>query len=232
MKTSATRNSWTLIQNAATILGSDAAKISPLKNASRTAGQFGAFVTTRTISPNTMIVLASAIMVERTASPGGIRRRRDGWLGAGRRPPSASRGPPISDIGCALPGGQLWLEDRRVRLVGQPRLRQLVELAAVLERRDGRVDAARESTALLEQDAVVLGVRARGSGELADDHGVVDLGRRHVERCRQVDDEAVDLLGLQRRDRVVVRVVDHRRRGRGDDVVDRVEAGGRRLGAE
>src|SRR5262245_12621490 len=198
-----------LIQKAATTFGSDSAKTSPLKNWSRTAGQLGALTTTMTIRPKTRIVLASAINVERTASPGGLRRRRDGRLGAGNRPPPASTGPPISDIGCALEGGGLWLEDRRVCLVGQPRLRQLIELATVLEGLDRRVDAARERAALLQQHAVVLGVRTRGSGELAHDHGVVDLRRRHVERRGEVDDEAVDLFRLQRRDRVVVRVVDH-----------------------
>ena len=68
--------------------------------------------------------------------------------------------------------------------------------------------------------------------ELADDLAVRHLHRRDVERGRQVDDEAVDLAVLERRDRRVVRVVDRDGR-RGLDGVDDVLVARRpELGAE
>ena len=51
---------------------------------------------------------------------------------------------------------------------------------------------------------------APGGLELPDDLAVVELRAGHVEGGRQVDDEAVDLLVLERRDRRVVGVVDAR----------------------
>ena len=59
MRTSAIRNSATFVPNASTIFGHERAKISPLKNDFWTAGQFGAFVTTTTISPKTTTVLTT-----------------------------------------------------------------------------------------------------------------------------------------------------------------------------
>ena len=73
----------------------------------------------------------------------------------------------------------------------------------------------------LSRTTLKCSARAAGGGELADDDRVVELGAGHVERRRQVDDEAVDLLVLERRDRGVVGVVDLRLLGRGDDVGDR-----------
>ena len=46
--------------------------------------------------------------------------------------------------------------------------------------------------------------------ELADDHAVVELHGGHVEGRGEVDDDPVDLLRVERRHGVVVRVVDVR----------------------
>src|SRR5512132_3751697 len=145
---------------------------------------------TRASPPSTTIELTSAMSVERTASPGGNLRRA-----VRRGPPRpvtpmslpVSSGPPVRDIGQAAPRPPLRLEDRSARLVGEPFLGDGVERPIRLERRDRLVDAAGELAALAQDDAEVLGCGPGRARELADDHGVLDLGGGHVERRRQVD---------------------------------------------
>ncbi len=88
------------VPKASTSFGNDRAKISPLKKACWTSGQFGAFVTTTAINPKTTMVLTSAIRLERRASPGGTRRReRRGPLEpASPMSSPVSTGPPVSDM--------------------------------------------------------------------------------------------------------------------------------------
>ena len=76
-----------------------------------------------------------------------------------------------------------------------------------------------------------VGAAGRG-GELADDAAALDLDGRDEQRRRQVDDDRVDLVGLECRLGADVVVV-HERLGVGlDDVGDEVEARRARLGAE
>ena len=83
--------------------------------------------------------------------------------------------------------------------------------------RDRLVDARGQRAVLGQDQAEVLLRRRSSARELADDDAVLDLDGGDEERRRQVDDEAVDLLVLERLDRRVVRVVDARLLGRLDD---------------
>src|SRR6185312_8375764 len=96
---------------------------------------------------------------------------------------------------------------------------ELLDRAVPPEPVEGLVDAAPKRVALLEDHAEPL-LRAE-RGELPDDDAVRYLHGGHVERRRQVDDDAVDLAVLERLHRGVVRVVDERAR-RGLDAVDDV----------
>ena len=68
-------------------------------------------------------------------------------------------------------------------------------------------DALCERAAFRENHPELL-LRALGGGELADDLAALELRGGDEEGSRQVDDDPVDLLRLERRDGVVVRVVD------------------------
>src|SRR3954469_3158518 len=100
------------------------------------------------------------------------------------------------------------LEDGRVRLAGQPLLLDLRKRAVRLQGGDRLVDAGGEAVVLRKDEPEVL--RRAHRRELAHDRCLGDLHRRDVEGRRQVDDDAVDLMGLQRRVDVVRRVVDRR----------------------
>ena len=58
---------------------------------------------------------------------------------------------------------------------------------------------------MVEHGTELLDLLAR-LRQLADDHALVDLDRRHVVGGRQVDDDAVDLAVLEGLDRLVVGV--------------------------
>src|SRR5918994_4904816 len=90
--------------------------------------------------------------------------------------------------------------------LGEPDLLDSSEHARPLHVRERVVDAGDQGVALLEDHPEAL-PRARAR-ELTDDLAVRYLHRRHVERGRKVDDEAVDLAVLQRGHGGVVRVVD------------------------
>src|SRR5664279_5727187 len=219
ISTSAIAKSWMLSQNAATMSGKAFVKTVALKNETWTSAQPGAFTVIHTRIPKTTTVLTSATSVDRRAVRGRPRARSGPPGGPTASMPPVSSGPPRSDIrgGDAV---RLRPEDRGRRLVGEPLLRDLVQAAVRLHRRDRPVDARGERAALREDGAEVLGSRPGLDRELAHDVrervalGVRDLRRGDVEGGRQVDHEGVDLLRLEGRDRVVVRRVDRRLGGR------------------
>ena len=117
----------------------------------------------------------------------------------------------------------------RARLAAHPLVGDLLELAGVLELPDRLVHAVGQLGVLAEHDAPVV---AAGRGELAGDLRLGDLRRGEVERGREVDDDRVHPLRLQRADGVVG-VVEHLRLARRlDQFVDGVEARRADLDAE
>src|ERR1700690_3200301 len=223
IRISAMKKSWTFTQNAAAMSGSDSAKSAPLKKDCWTSGQPDELTATQARTPKKTNVLANAIAVDRSAPwPERLDRRpRPG--GSSTSPRSRGPRPPRAVIDQRRSAS--GLEDRRVRLVRQPGLGDLVERPVRLEGADRLVHAARERAPLGQDPAEMLRVRAGLDGKLPDDGGervalrVDDLGRRDVERGREVHHETVDLLGLERLHRGVVVVVD-RDAGRGlDDVL-------------
>ena len=120
-------------------------------------------------------------------------------------------------------------DDRRVGLVSQPGLDEAVEGAVALEGGDGLVHAADERIVEVEQQAELV---TGGGRELADDRSALDLDGGNVEGGREVDDDRVDLLGLESSLGAGVVLVDEGLGIRLDDLVDEVEARGGRLGAE
>src|SRR4051794_10895788 len=168
---SARRNSRTLTQNFSTSLGSDSQKTGPFRNDCWKRDQPGALTTTKASSPKTTMVETSPIATLRPPSRPSPNRGPRAGRGGGA---AATAGAPAPDRGRARGGGggggrarrraglvrvhdPLGLEDRGVRLVGEPLLGDRGELAAGLEPADRRVDARRQRAALVERDAVVLG---------------------------------------------------------------------------
>ena len=182
-------NIFTFSRNARATSGNASRASAPLKNDCLTVCQPGEFTISSVTTTRNTTVLTSAIDTFATAPvpPWRIRERLpgSGWVTSGGR----ARSP------C-----------RRARSSGSDR-----ERAVRLERRDRLVDARRQRAALGEHEAEVAAA-ARGGRELADDRAVRDLHGGHVEGGRQVDDDAVDLVRLERVDRVVQRVVGGRLR--------------------
>src|SRR5436190_19261078 len=207
----------TFSRNACATSGNDSVKSCRSKNALRTAGQPAELTIARTTIAANTTVLATAIPIFRASPP---------W----REPRIFERRAvrPVSASTLTRPGS--LLEDGRVRLVRQPLRLDLLERAVALERGERLVQARRQLAPLREHHPEVLG-RAHGR-ELPDDGRVRDLDRGDVERGGQVDDDAVDLVRVQRRVDVVGRVVDRRLLRRLDVVLDVGVARGADLGAE
>src|ERR1035437_5138222 len=129
-------------------------------------------------------VLTTAMSIERPPS----RRRRPlitaGWAGR-----------PFGEIIVARRSAPIRLLQGRRALVVDPLLGEGGEGPVGLDRSEGLVGTGRDWTALAEQDAEMLDV-ANG-GQVAHDRSAGELGVTHVERGRQVHDDAVDLLGLE-----------------------------------
>ena len=151
----------------------------------------------------------------------------DAWRSSGRAGAPAlrrlARGAPVDGD---RRGAQLQLGGRGA---AHPLVLQALELAAGAQLGQRLVDARRELGALLQQQPPLV---AAGRLELPDDLRVGDLGRGQVIGRRQVDDDRVDALDLQRPHRVVGVVEGLRRLRRLDRRVDRVVAGGAELHAE
>src|SRR5262245_21986373 len=190
-KNSATNKLKMLRPNFDRILPRESRKTTGSKNASLICGHPEEFTIANASTPKTTTVLTTAITTPRA--------------------PSLFSGPrifePRSPLGGVYPPpGRLWYfsgdsppterlrQDRRVRLVGQPLLLDLVEPAVRLHLLEREVDALDEWTAGLERHREVLvGRRA----ELADDDAVLDLHGSHVERGREIHHESVDVPVLQ-----------------------------------
>src|SRR5947208_3391562 len=109
------------------------------------------------------------------------------------------------------------LQDGSAGDLREPLRLQALQRPVRLQLRERLVDARGQRIALLQHHAEVLaGLR----GQLAEDLPVRHLDRGDVERGRQVDDDRVDLLALEREHRLIVRVVDLRLRRRLDHVDD------------
>src|ERR687898_2365685 len=151
--TSATTNMKTLIRKARRIFGKASAKTSPSKKASRIDGQPGD-VPTRTASPpNTRIVLTSAIAIDRPPVPA-PRIRDDRLPGPGTR--GSTPGVPSGKDCSPAMAGRLALDHRRVGVVGEPLLTDLVERAVGLHLFQCQVHAVDERAPLLEGHREVL----------------------------------------------------------------------------
>src|SRR5262249_11406774 len=113
------------------------------------------------------------------------------------------------------------LQDRRAGRRAEPALLERLQGPRLLEVGDRLADALRQRRALLQERAPRV---AAGRAELADDLRLGHLHGGEEERGREVDDDRVDLLLLERRHHVVG-VVEHLRLARRlDDLVHRVEA--------
>src|SRR5581483_4108129 len=197
---------FTFSRNAFAISGKPSRKWFQLKNWPRTSFQPGACTTAKPSAVKTIAVLTSAI--ERPSL----------------RPSSRGRAPRAGGALSSL------LEDGHADDLREPRRLDLPQRAVRLQRRERAVHAADERTALLEDHPEVLRVLAR-CRQLAEDRRIRHLHRGHVEGGRQVDDEAVDQLALQREHGLVVRRVDGLRL-RLDHADDGVVARRPELGAE
>src|SRR5262245_25368351 len=206
MKTSATRKIRTLMRKARAIPGKESRKTWGSRNACLTSGHPDAFTITATRTPTMTIVLSVATAIARPP-PGDP------------EPMMRERLSPVR----ALP---------QVRSSGLGEVRPLEPLDGPVRPQPVQraVHALHERIALLEDHAEVLTRPALR--EPADDRPVVELHGRDVEGRGQVDHDAVDLAGLQCRDRVVVRVVDGRALRGPDEVLDVVVAGRADLRAE
>src|SRR5688572_23269417 len=184
MKTSAIRKIRTLSRNASAMSGNDSEKTVGSKNACLTLSQPGELTTATPMSPTTTSVLAVATATARLPPGDAEPRMREPLL-------------PVS----ALP---------EVRSACSREIRPLQPSHGAVRPQsvERTVHAAHERVALLEHHPEALARAALR--ELADDRAVVELDRHDEERRRQIDDDAVDLTRVQRRNGVVVRVVDGR----------------------
>src|SRR5919198_2220118 len=190
------RKYWMLRTNFDATSGKESRNSWPLKKACFTAGQLGDRATAQAISPNTTIVLTTAMATPfapscRKTSP----RMRD-------RPRASGPG------GAGAPGGParlkvpfLGLEDRHladVRLLRQPLGRDVLQRVVCFHGLEGLVHARNQGAPLLERHAEVL--RRGGRRELSHDDAVLDL--LHVRVCdvqrrRVVGDDAVHGVGVE-----------------------------------
>src|SRR6478672_666465 len=207
MNASAIRKILTFSRNARAISGIDALNSSQLKNVRLTSGQPGACVIATASSVKKITVLSNATVTPRRPSPSPVTLLRIFELRFGFRR--------------LFQHGRVGLE---------PFGLQACQRAVSAKRCQRVVYAPDQRVALLEDHPEML--RRAFRWELAEDLAVRDLDGRDVEGGRKVDDQAVDLLVLQRGDRGVIGIEDGRLL-RGLDVVDDVVVARRaELGAE
>src|SRR2546421_8637172 len=191
--TSAMQKTRTLSRKACAISPKESPKIFPSKKARRTAGHPDELTTATTTSVAKTMVLTSAIATPRVPWPLRSPRIRERRFG---RPVSAST---LSRL----------LQDGRAGLVREPFALGLRERPVALQRGERVVHARDEAVPLGEHHPEML--RRADGRELADHDAVRRLARaRDEERGRQIDDEPVDLVRLQRRGHVRRVVVDGR----------------------
>src|SRR3954451_12352866 len=183
--------------------GNDVLNASGSKNVARTLSQPG-LVTSNAASPPTTTTADPAAI----ASPRRARRRS-----AAARTARRSSGATAVTVGL--------LQHRRAGGGAHEALLERLELAAFAEVADRLAHALRQRRALLQQRRPLVAARR---AELADDLRARHLRRREEERGREVDDDRVDLLLLERGDDVVRVVEDLRLRAGLDDLLDGVEA--------
>src|SRR5256714_13164291 len=179
MNTSATRKYSMLRTKARAMSGTERANSSPLKKACSTAGQFAECTTAHHIANATTTVLATAMATPAAPSLRPVLpRMRDrrpastrAGLGAPGTVPVGSREltPTVVELGGA--------EDRHrahVRLLGEPRVLDLLERPRGPQRRQRLVHAGHQRVPLLERHRRVVG-SARGRRELRHHRAVLDL---------------------------------------------------------
>src|SRR5689334_11585012 len=209
MSTSATVNIFTFKRNARATSGKTSRPSLTLKNDCFTVDQPGEFTIASPRSTATTTVLTRAMETLAAGPPPWRIRDRRSWTGS----------------------RDTLLKDWGLRLFREPGRLDLVERPVGLQPGERLVDA-RGQLAALREDEPELAAPARRGRELADDRAVRDLHRRHVEGGRQVDNDAVDLVGLERVDGIVQMLVRAWLRPRLDGVRDQVVAGRPDLGAE
>src|SRR3954454_4094792 len=121
------------------------------------------------------------------------------------------------------------LQERDLLAGHDPLVVDRLERPICLDRLDGLVDTWGQRAVLLEDGADLVSLQI--GTELADDLAlwigrveVLELRIAHVERGAEVNDDAVDLAVLERRQRCGVIRIDSRLDSRLDDGVDQVEA--------
>src|SRR5437016_1501803 len=207
MNASAIMKIFTFSRNAREISGIDDLNWFQLKNVRLTSGQPGACVIATASKVKKTTVLSTATVTPRRPSPAEVTL------------------PMIFEPRFVF---RRLFQHGRVGL--EPLALQARERAVRAELRQRAVDAAYERVSLCEDHPEVL--RRSGRRELAQDLALRDLHGRDVERRRQVDHEAVDLLVLESGDRGIV-LIEHGRLLRRLDVVDDVVVARRsQLGAE
>ena len=175
---SASRNSCTLIQKPSRISGNEAFACSQLKNVSCTDGHPGELRMAPTSAANTTTTAPVAMTIERVRSR--LRSRRRSSSRVARLPPVrrhwSSGTSTTSESHCC----SIWSSVPSSLMVGERLVHARDQLAALLE----------EHPELL----LLAGVRL----ELPDQHAVRDLDGGDVEGGRQVGEDRVDLVVLQR----------------------------------
>src|SRR3990170_694195 len=229
-KTSATTKMKMFRQNFSRIFPRESQKTCGSKNASLMAGQPEEFTTARPSAVKNTTVLTTAIHTPRAPSPRSGARIFEprspvgGVYGPPGRPWYFSGAPAVPKLTTRL------AQDRRVRLVGEPLLLDRVQRPVGLHLPEREVHARHERAPGLEHHPEVL----VGLGpELPHDDALLDLDRRHEERGRQVDDDAVDVAVVEIGHRLREVVVDGGLlRRRLDHLGDHVQARGPDRGAE
>src|SRR3954468_5667944 len=199
MNASEIKKIFTFSRNARAISGIDALNSCQLKNVRLTSGHPGACVIARASTVKKTMVLSTAMVAPRRPSPPAVTLPR------------------IFEPRVAF---RRLFQHGRAAGLGDPLLLEALKRAVALQFREGLVDAAYERVPLVENEAeMLLGPTAR---ESAHDQRIRHLHGCDVKGRREIDDETIDLLVLDRRNRCSIRVEHSRLLGRldlADDVV-------------
>src|SRR5262245_37781154 len=198
---SATTKILTFRTNARAMSGNDSRKRSPSKNACLTSGQPAALTTMSASAPKNTIVLTTDTATARRPLP------------PGDAEPSIRE---LRLLLSALP--ELWSALR------DPSLLELLDRAVRPQAVQRPIDAAQVRAVLRQDEPEVLARATRRKP--SDDHAGLDLDVHGVTGRGEVDDGAVDLLGVQGRHGIGLAVVDVRLLRRLDEAVHVVVRGG------
>ena len=182
------RKILTSSQNACTRSGNVSRKTGPLKNDRRTRSHPGAIGTSTTTAATTIAVLVAAMAAERRSLAARV------CLATGGPP---VRGDVVHSSVSRRDLASAGLDDRRHTLRDEPLVRDALQLTGTRQRGECGVGAVDERVVLLEHQPEIVGGAARLGGELTDDTAALDLDGGDEQRGRQVDDDGVDLVGLE-----------------------------------